>query len=71
MKPKKYDTSPLPESIVEEPALAYAYTQDTLASTEQVVLQPDDDFYRALSAEEFRKRLAVVLENVDKKYASK
>jgi hypothetical protein len=35
------------------------------------VLEPDDDFRRALSAEEFRKRLIVVLDSVDKKFASK
>jgi len=34
-------------------------------------LEPDEDFYRVLPAEEFRKNLVVVLENVDKKYASK
>jgi len=35
------------------------------------LLEPDEDFQRALSADEFRKRLVVVLENVDKKYANK
>jgi hypothetical protein len=38
---------------------------------EQPVLEPDDDFRRALSAEEFRKRLIVVLKGVDKKYSKK
>jgi len=33
--------------------------------------QPDADFYRALSAEDFREKLVVVLDNLDKKYASK
>jgi len=37
---------------------------------EQPILEPDDDFYRAISAEEFRKRLIVVLDRVDKKYAN-
>jgi hypothetical protein len=37
----------------------------------QVVLQPDDDLKRAISADEFRKKLMVVLERVDKKYAKK
>ena len=38
---------------------------------EQPILEPDNDFYRAISAEEFRTRLAVVLDGVDKKYANK
>ena len=38
---------------------------------EQEILKPDDDFYRAISAEEFRKKLIVVLDRVDKKYANK
>ena len=38
---------------------------------EQPILEPDDDFYRAISADEFRKRLIVVLDRVDKKYANK
>jgi len=33
--------------------------------------QPDADFYRALSAEEFREKLVVVLDNLDKKYANR
>jgi hypothetical protein len=32
---------------------------------------PDDDFRSAISADEFREKLIVVLERVDKKYASK
>jgi len=35
------------------------------------ILEPDEDFDRAISAEEFRKRLVVVLDKVDKKYADK
>ena len=41
------------------------------AYPEQPILAPDDDFYRAISAEEFRKRLIVVLDRVDKKYANR
>ena len=41
------------------------------ASVYEEVLEPDEDFYKALSAEEFRKRLVVVLDKVDKKYANK
>ncbi|MCL2040753.1 MAG: hypothetical protein FWG84_01765 [Bacteroidales bacterium] len=35
------------------------------------ILEPDEDFYRALSADEFRKRLIEVVERVDKIYARK
>ena len=35
------------------------------------ILEPDEDFYRALSASEFRERLITVLEKVDKKYSNK
>lgn len=32
-------------------------------------LEPDEDFYNALSADEFRERLIDVVEKIDKKYA--
>ena len=32
------------------------------------ILKPDEDFHKAISADEFRKRLVVVLEKVDKTY---
>jgi hypothetical protein len=38
---------------------------------EQPILQPDDDLRRALSANEFREKLKVVLEGVDRKFAQK
>ena len=41
------------------------------ASVYEEVLEPDDDFYKSISADEFRKRLSVVLDKVDKKYANK
>jgi predicted transcriptional regulator len=37
---------------------------------EQPVLEPDDDFRRALSTEEFREKLIGVLDKVDKKYVN-
>ncbi|MDR0437059.1 MAG: hypothetical protein LBH22_02015 [Bacteroidales bacterium] len=37
---------------------------------EKKLLKPDADFHRALSAEEFREKLVLVLDKVDKKYAS-
>ena len=39
------------------------------ASAYDEVSEPDEDFSRALSAEEFRKRLIEVIQKVDKKYA--
>ena len=44
-------------------------TQDK--SIYEEVLAPDDDFRRALSAKEFREKLTVVLDRVDKKHANK
>jgi hypothetical protein len=41
------------------------------ASVYDEVLEPDDEFRRAISADEFRKRLIGVLDRVDKKYANK
>ena len=41
------------------------------ASVYDEILEPDEDFYRAIPAEEFRERLVVVLDKVDKKYANK
>ena len=35
------------------------------------VLEPDADFYRALSADEFRKRLIESIEKIDEIYAKK
>jgi hypothetical protein len=41
------------------------------ANVQEEFLEPDDDFRRALSADEFREQLVVVLDNLDKKYANK
>jgi len=38
-------------------------------SRERVYYEPDEDFYRSLSAEEFRGRLIEVVNKIDKKYA--
>ena len=35
------------------------------------ILEPDEDFYRAIPADEFRLRLVSVLDRIDKKYANK
>ena len=34
------------------------------------VLEPDDDFRRALSCDEFREKLSVILEQRDKQFAN-
>ena len=39
------------------------------ASVYEEILEPDEDFYSALSVEEFREKLTVVLDRLDKKYA--
>ena len=36
-----------------------------------MIFEPDDDFYRSLSANEFRKKLVEVVEKIDKKYTQK
>ena len=36
---------------------------------ERVYYEPDEDFYKSISTEEFRKRLIEVVEEIDKKYA--
>ena len=35
------------------------------------ILAPDEDFQRAIPADEFRVRLVTVLDQIDKKYANK
>ena len=35
------------------------------------ILKPDEDFYRAITTDEFRKRLVVAMDEIDKKYANK
>ena len=40
-------------------------------STEYAYNEPDDDFYRAMSAEAFREKLVIVLDKIDRKYANK
>jgi len=35
---------------------------------EQQILEPTDDFYRAISMEEFKERARVVVENAYKRY---
>ena len=37
----------------------------------RVYYEPDEDFYRSISAEEFRKELAVSMAEIDKIYAEK
>lgn len=38
---------------------------------EQVILQPDEDFYRAITMDEFKERALLIVEKLDKKYANK
>jgi Mg2+/Co2+ transporter CorC len=35
------------------------------------ILEPDEDFYNALSADEFRVKLIEIVEKIDKKYANR
>ena len=48
------------------------YTLEIVAKPtirEQKILQPDENFYRAISAEEFRERALTRASELDKKYA--
>ena len=40
------------------------------AFREQQILEPDDDYYRAISMEEFKERARVVVENAYKRYTN-
>jgi len=51
--------------------LIYKHVDDMNNYDYEEILEPDDDFHRAISMDEFRERLIVVLDNIDKKYANK
>ena len=38
---------------------------------EQPVLEPDDDFYRAITMDEFKQKVLVMVDKLDKKYGKK
>ena len=38
---------------------------------EKKLLQPDDDFHRAISMDEFQRRALLVVEKLDKKYGKR
>jgi len=69
MESKKYNyDEPIESNIAGEPALAYNYgnqgthiytSEPTKPAGEQKILQPDADFYRAISMEEFQRRMHV------------
>ena len=40
------------------------------AIREQQILEPDDDFYRAISMEEFKKKARIVVKNAYKRYTN-
>ena len=52
-----------------EDVLAEGYGGYAALSEYEEFLEPDEDFYNALSADEFRERLIDVVEKIDKKYA--
>ena len=41
------------------------------SSIYEEILEPDEDFYRAISANKFRERLIGVIDTIDKKYAKR
>ncbi|MCL2416901.1 MAG: hypothetical protein FWD02_03095 [Bacteroidales bacterium] len=38
---------------------------------EQPILEPDEDFYRAITMDEFKQKVLVMVDKLDKKYAKK
>jgi predicted transcriptional regulator len=46
-------------------------SEDNTPVKKRVYYEPDEDFYRSISAEEFRKELAVSMAEIDKMYAGK
>jgi len=69
-KPAKYYNLAANEQVViKRGKNMYHLTYKPVEETkERVYHEPDDDFYRSVSVDEFRKKLVVMLENVDKKY---
>ena len=65
--PNHFDIT-LNENILNDENLFMANTVNNSVKKHK---KPDADFYRALSAEEFRERLIVIIDNIDKKYAKK
>ena len=50
--------------------LIYKHEDEMNNNDYEEFLEPDDDFRRAISMDEFRDRLIVVLDKIDKKYAN-
>jgi len=46
-------------------------SEDNTPVKKRVYYEPDEDFYKSISAEEFRKELAVSMAEIDKIYARK
>jgi hypothetical protein len=73
MNHKKYNyDEPVELSATNEPVLAYGYAQDTHSYTpeptknirEQRILEPDDDFRRAITGDELMKRMRVSIREI-------
>ena len=68
---KYFDLAMDEQVFVKKGENMFILTLSNKHNSEDIIFQPDDDFYRSISADEFRKRLVVVLEKVDKQYANK
>ena len=73
MNQKKYNSDePVELATTNEPALAYGYAQDTHIYTPeptknirtQRILEPDDDFRRAITGDELMKRMRVSIREI-------
>jgi hypothetical protein len=79
IKPNSNDEA----NILNEPAMVYGYANqsnyestliervDEVTPKPQKILQPDDDLRRAISGEEFKRRVLLMVEELDKKYAKR
>ena len=66
---KYFDMAMTEEIFVKRDNMMFLVT--TVNDAKKKYLEPDDDFRRAISAKDFRKRLIVSMDKIDKKYASK
>ena len=48
----------------------FNYLSTKNVTREQQILEPDDDFYRAISMDEFKERARIVVENAYKRYTN-
>ena len=85
MKRQSYQTdNPTFDTVntVNEPEVAYTYINqndcesailrfDEVSSKPQILLEPDDKLRRAITIEELKEKVVVMIDRLDRKYAKK